>query len=283
LKEQENIEQWMRETFSDFHVEVPSTVWSVVANKLTSIPGMVVKSTLMQWKLFTILLFSATFLMFVIINSTKTVVTDSKSAIRKNANEQTNRNLVIPSKQTEQVNLFNKQNVKTPFVSLTNDSVSYSSLEAHFQDTSFNSFLLIEKTINDHSFSKSETTSILQTQINEDNLSDQQMQTGLLLDNTDVYISDVASILNLPNVFTPNGDGSNDYFFIPSIYLADFNLVVLNKDNMLVFSSDNPAFKWDGNLPSGLPVPDGMYLYYLTAKDVSGKPITHSSFLKLIR
>ncbi len=87
----------------------------------------------------------------------------------------------------------------------------------------------------------------------------------------------------LPNVFTPNNDGSNDLFEIKSEGLTDFQLVILNESNKVIFSSSDPAFVWDGTLNTGDPAPAGTYLYYLTAKDEKQQVISRSSLLKLIR
>lgn len=95
--------------------------------------------------------------------------------------------------------------------------------------------------------------------------------------NTEVILRD------LPNVFTPNNDGSNDFFEIKSEGLIDFNVVILNEENKVVYSSSTPDFKWDGSLMNGDAAPSGTYLYYLTAKDPKQNVISRSSLLKLIR
>jgi gliding motility-associated-like protein len=87
----------------------------------------------------------------------------------------------------------------------------------------------------------------------------------------------------LPNVFTPNNDGSNDRFEIKSDGLTDFQLVILNDANKVVFTSSDAFFSWDGTLSNGDQATTGTYLYYLTAKDAHQNVISRSSLLKLIR
>lgn len=87
--------------------------------------------------------------------------------------------------------------------------------------------------------------------------------------------------LELPNVFTPNNDGANDYFEIKSTGLTDFSLVVLDMNGKPVYQATDPNFKWDGMNLSNEKVKDGNYLYYLTAKDAEGKMISKSQSLSI--
>jgi gliding motility-associated-like protein len=92
-----------------------------------------------------------------------------------------------------------------------------------------------------------------------------------------------AQIKQLPNVFTPNGDGSNDRFTIDSEGLTDFQIVILNEANRVVYTSSDASFIWDGTMMNGDLAPAGTYLYYITAKDENEAVISRSSLLKLIR
>lgn len=89
--------------------------------------------------------------------------------------------------------------------------------------------------------------------------------------------------LSLPNVFTPNGDGVHDVLFIDSEGLSDFNLIVLDSQNKVVWMTSDPDFEWNGVGMNGEPVPAGNYVYFITAKDPSGKAFNKSSRLSIIR
>ena len=91
------------------------------------------------------------------------------------------------------------------------------------------------------------------------------------------------SIENLPNVFTPNNDGSNDYFSIQSSGVKDFSIVVMDNQNSVVFKSDDANFKWNGVDLKGDQVPEGSYIYYITGYNAKGKVITKYSALKVVR
>lgn len=88
------------------------------------------------------------------------------------------------------------------------------------------------------------------------------------------------SVGALPNIFTPNGDGANDLFSVHTENLTEFKIVVINSQNKVVFESEDPSFRWDGNDMTGNPVPDGNYVYYLTAREFgTEKPRRYSPLL----
>ena len=87
----------------------------------------------------------------------------------------------------------------------------------------------------------------------------------------------------LPNVFTPNGDGSNDYLLIKSEGLTDFTVVVLDRNSKVIFKSEDADFRWNGTMINGEPVPNGNYVYYFTAKNSLGELIQKHSSLRITR
>lgn len=67
----------------------------------------------------------------------------------------------------------------------------------------------------------------------------------------------------LPNVFTPNGDGANDRF-VPFPYrgVKEIDLQVINRWGQVVFTTDDPAIEWEGtHQETGERLPDGVYYY----------------------
>ena len=86
----------------------------------------------------------------------------------------------------------------------------------------------------------------------------------------------------LPNVFTPNNDGSNDKFEINGINLSDFSLVIINSKNETVFQATDILFSWDGRLPNGELVSPGNYIYYIVGKTASKAAYTKIKQLTII-
>ncbi len=75
-----------------------------------------------------------------------------------------------------------------------------------------------------------------------------------------------------PNVFSPNGDGNNDLWVIPSIAsYSDCTISIFNKQGSKVFEQKGYTNNWDGTY-EGQELPQGTYYYVLTCP--SGKPVT---------
>ena len=75
----------------------------------------------------------------------------------------------------------------------------------------------------------------------------------------------VGDELVIPNVFTPNGDGVNDLYFVSSKGLTEFNMTILNRWGNVVFESNDAQTVWDGT-SNGVKCTDGTYFYILNAK-----------------
>ncbi|MDR1667681.1 MAG: gliding motility-associated C-terminal domain-containing protein [Bacteroidales bacterium] len=84
-----------------------------------------------------------------------------------------------------------------------------------------------------------------------------------------LLIGEPLVIDNLPNVFTPNGDGVNDLF------LQNFNIEVYNRWGMLLYKGRDG---WDGRYKGKL-MPAGTYFYILTDDD-TGKAYKSSVLLQ---
>ncbi|OFY24642.1 MAG: hypothetical protein A2W98_05860 [Bacteroidetes bacterium GWF2_33_38] len=74
---------------------------------------------------------------------------------------------------------------------------------------------------------------------------------------------DNCSYYDLPNVFTPNNDGQND-FFIPGPYnfVEKIDIEIYDRWGVLMFKTQDPDINWDGrNMETKKIVPDGVYYY----------------------
>ena len=85
--------------------------------------------------------------------------------------------------------------------------------------------------------------------------------------------------LFIPDVFTPNGDGINDYFYIVGLHLFEENeLIIVNKRGKLVYSKKNYDNTWDGD-----GQPDDIYYYQLKVATAGGAATTHKGYVYIKR
>lgn len=96
------------------------------------------------------------------------------------------------------------------------------------------------------------------------------------------YVDDVTVLLcneelNIPNVFSPNDDGINDFFLIPNLEVED-RYKIYDRWGILIFDGDYKT-GWDGKTKAGLLCPAAVY-YYITEQ--KNRPL-QKGFIQLIR
>lgn len=84
------------------------------------------------------------------------------------------------------------------------------------------------------------------------------------LDSVEFTISVSESMVVVPNVFTPNGDGTNDEFRVVYRSLKEFHCWVYNRWGHLIYEWSDPAKGWDGTI-GGRPAAEGAYFYVIRA------------------
>lgn len=85
-----------------------------------------------------------------------------------------------------------------------------------------------------------------------------------------VEIMTTASIDNIANVITPNGDRINDEFFVNALDIDEFSITITNQLGQTVYKSIDQNFIWDGTDFSGNNVEKAVYNYYIIAKGNDG-------------
>jgi gliding motility-associated-like protein len=75
-------------------------------------------------------------------------------------------------------------------------------------------------------------------------------------------VTGIAGSLNVPNVFTPNGDGANDQWIVQTTD-GQCTVSVYDPAGRKVFEEQGSPVIWDGNY-SGTPAPAGTYFYVVT-------------------
>ncbi|MBS7562790.1 gliding motility-associated C-terminal domain-containing protein [Mucilaginibacter sp. Bleaf8] len=93
--------------------------------------------------------------------------------------------------------------------------------------------------------------------------------------------SDTKSIvgLDIPNIFTPNGDGKNDVFEIPELSsFAENELLIVNRWGNSIYEKKNYRNEWTGE---GLS--EGTYFYILKVKTANGNWEVYKGYVTLLR
>ncbi len=83
---------------------------------------------------------------------------------------------------------------------------------------------------------------------------------------------DIPSKLEVPNVFTPNGDNSNDIFFVHTANLDEITALIFDRwgNKIYELTTNKGNIAWDGKSNTGKEAPDGTYFYIITAKGKDG-------------
>ena len=87
-----------------------------------------------------------------------------------------------------------------------------------------------------------------------------------------INVSISESSLQMPNAFSPNGDGINDVYRAKPGYksIVSFKAVIFNRWGQKLYEWDDPAGGWDGKY-KGRDVAQGTYFVNVTAKGADGR------------
>ena len=108
---------------------------------------------------------------------------------------------------------------------------------------------------------------------------------GLCSDTAMIQIDIVpfpAPLIHVPNVFTPNGDQSNDEFFISTQFASGIEVIILNRWGNVVHEITTLNGVWDGDV-NGKHADDGVYFFKYTVTGLNGEEIVGHGNITLIR
>ncbi len=101
---------------------------------------------------------------------------------------------------------------------------------------------------------------------------------------TPIIISISESKLEMPNAFTPNGDGINDIYKAKDGYqsLIEFHAYIFNRWGQKLYEWTDPAEGWDGKY-KGKDVKTGVYFVLVKAKGADGRKFNIKKDVNLLR
>ena len=139
----------------------------------------------------------------------------------------------------------------------TSYSLNYADIMFDISGSEVCFYVVAKEEINEHNIAGESRSGIVCTPINEN-----------------VYIA---------NAFTPDNDNINDFFKpVFSFTPADYHFIVTDRRNSILFESRSENESWDGK-PNGNEVAQGVYLWFLRVVTPSGKIITRSGTVTILK
>lgn len=98
----------------------------------------------------------------------------------------------------------------------------------------------------------------------------------------DIIIS--SNNINIPNVFTPNGDGVGDYFEIRhENSILQYNIKIMRQNGEILFESNDINKSWDGKISGNNDAAVDIYYYIISITEQNGSQINHNGNIQLLR
>ena len=87
----------------------------------------------------------------------------------------------------------------------------------------------------------------------------------------------------VPNFFSPNADGMNDFFEVTAKDGSEVSLSIYTRSGVLVFTIQAVRCQWDGYSLSGEVMPTDVYLYFAETIGRTPENVSRSGFFHLYR
>lgn len=99
-----------------------------------------------------------------------------------------------------------------------------------------------------------------------------------------ITVSISTSMLEMPNAFSPNGDGINDIYRAKSNHksIVDFHAYIFNRHGAKLYEWTDIDGGWDGTY-KGKPVNDGVYFVLVKAKGADGRNYNIKRDINILR
>jgi gliding motility-associated-like protein len=92
----------------------------------------------------------------------------------------------------------------------------------------------------------------------------------------------IVPIVDVPNAFTPNGDGKNDFVSVKGFGIEKMDWRIYNRWGQLIFQTGNTTQGWDGKY-NGVLQPQEVYVYVLNVTFTNGTTYRKKGDITLLR
>ncbi len=109
--------------------------------------------------------------------------------------------------------------------------------------------------------------------LNEGNCEDEYSLEICILDPT---------LLFIPDIFSPNGDGLNDVFYVRGEGITELYFVIYDRWGIKIFETTDNKIGWDGTI-NGKDAMPGIYVWHIAATMLDGKKIVEKGDISLVK
>jgi gliding motility-associated-like protein len=92
-----------------------------------------------------------------------------------------------------------------------------------------------------------------------------------------ITVEKTEEVISVPNVFTPNRDGTNDEFLVTTQAEVPLKMNIFTRAGILVFKTEGTRPTWDGYTASGQKLSTGIYYYTIDALGADPNKLYHKS------
>lgn len=282
MEEKDSIKDLFQEKLSQLETPVRPELWSAVSSSIASSSAVATTTGMSLLAKITIGITVAASVTGTVIFLSKNEAKETPKIEVQKANKQKESKLNPTENKVENNSTVSKVNNSDPVNRVSeNTTATYNLSESIIDNSSSNSTSLVEGPI---SYAQIETKEEVKAPKNNPKVetsTSAQIQEPKQNIATEKLPEESKLQFKLPNIFTPNGDGNNDFLKLDIANVTEFVIVILDAKSDIVFKSEDADFKWDGTNLKGDKLPIGNYIYYVTAKDLEGKAITKYSSLTI--
>lgn len=89
--------------------------------------------------------------------------------------------------------------------------------------------------------------------------------------------------LYIPNAFTPDGNGNNDYFAPKGVEISEFSMMIFDRWGEMIFHTDDLSKGWDGTANNANRIAEqGVYVYKIVVRDFADKRHNYTGHVTLL-